>query len=284
MVNNKLKQPDVSVLMSVYNEAANAIIVAVESILNQTHTNFELIIVNDNPTNASTKKTLADIAKTDNRIVILTNDQNRGLGYSLNEAIKISRSSIIARMDTEDVSFPDRLAKQISFLNHHSEVDLLFTQWIDVSENEEEIIRRPERKDFRNLKKSFFKKSLLMHPSLAARKQVIVENPYPEMDRPEDIVLWLKLIRKNFTFDIIEEPLYRYQVDRIKLEKRFEKIKTYSENLIPHLLRESQHYWPNIYFWVYFTRIIFEYLVSRNFTVFKSIHHISVRIWRFIFR
>ena len=58
MVQDKSKQPDITILMSVYNETTDAIIVSVESILNQTYTNFEFIIVNDNPTDARIKKTL----------------------------------------------------------------------------------------------------------------------------------------------------------------------------------------------------------------------------------
>lgn len=284
MVQDKSKQPDITILMSVYNETTDAIIVAVESILNQTYTNFEFIIVNDNPTDARIKKTLDILSKRDQRIQILTNNRNRGLGYSLNEAIKISRSKLIARMDTEDSSMQDRLTKQISFLNSHPEVDLLFTQWIDVNEKGEKTLRSPKRKDFANIKEMFFKKSLLMHPSLAAKKKVMLDNPYPEMERPEDLVLWLKLIRQNYIFDVIEEPLYSYQVDRLNIEKRYGKIRKYSENLIPHLMRESQHYWRNFYFWIYFARILFEYLVSRNLYVFKVMHHASVRIWRLVYK
>ena len=124
MVQDKSKQPDITILMSVYNETADAIIVAVESILNQSYKNFEFIIVNDNPTDARIKKTLDILSKRDQRIQILTNNRNRGLGYSLNKAIKISRSQLIARMDTEDSSVQGRLSKQISFLNNHPEVDL----------------------------------------------------------------------------------------------------------------------------------------------------------------
>jgi glycosyltransferase EpsE len=281
---NQINKPDISVLMSVYKESANAIIGAVKSILNQTLTNFELIIVNDNPSSPETKEILDKLAKQDNRIRVLTNDKNRGLGYALNAAIKSSHADFIARMDTEDTSYPERLSKQLSYMKTNPKVDLLFTQWIDTDECGETVIRTPRRKDFANIKKYYFTKSLLMHPSLVAKKKIFLINPYPEMDRPEDIVLWLKLIRKDYLFDIIEEPLYTYRVDKINIAQRYTKIELYSKNLLPHLFRESRYYWSNIYFWFYFARIFFEYLISRNFLIFRITHKTAVQIWRLFFR
>lgn len=281
---NQINKPDISVLMSVYKESASAIFVAVKSILNQTLTNFELIIVNDNPSSPETKEILGKLAKKDNRIRVLTNDKNRGLGYALNAAIKSSRAELVARMDTEDTSYPERLSKQLSYMKTNPKVDLLFTQWIDIDECGETVIRTPHRKDFADIRKSFFTKSLLMHPTLIAKKKIFLINPYPEMDRPEDLVLWLKLIRKDYLFDILEEPLYTYCVDKINIAQRYTKIKSYSKNLLPHLFKESRYYWSNIYFWLYFSRILFEYLISRNILIFRMTHKIAVQIWRSFFR
>jgi len=283
MIQSKINKPEISVLMSIYTESADAINVAVESILKQTFTNFELILVNDNPKSADTQKILDVLSTQDDRIHVLTNDRNRGLGYALNAAIQSSRADIVARMDTEDTSHPERLAKQISFMKTHTDVDLLFTQWIDINECDETVIRQPHKIDFINIRKSFFTKSLLMHPTLIARKEVLLDNPYLEMGRPEDIVLWLQLIRKGYAFDILEEPLYRYRIDRINIVQRYAKIRTYSQNLLPHLVRESRHYWSNIYFWLYFGRILFEYLISRNTLIFNLTHARAARMWKTLF-
>ena len=283
MSKNKQNKPEISVLMSIYAESADAIAISVESILNQTFANFEFIIVNDNPARADTLKIVDKLSTKDERIQVLTNDRNRGLGYALNAAIQCSRADIVARMDTEDISFPERFTKQISFMKAHPDVDLLFTQWIDLNEYDEMIVRQPRRKDFININRSFFTKSLLMHPTLVARKEVLLDNPYPEMGRPEDIVLWLQLMRKGYTFDVIEEPLYRYRIDKINVAQRYAKIKQGSENLLPHLVRESRHYWSNVYFWLYFSRTVFEYLVSRHILVFKLLNARAVRVWKALF-
>ena len=88
MSQNKQNKPEISVLMSVYAESADAITVAVESILNQSFSNFEFIIVNDNPARAETRRVLDTLSTKDDRIQVLTNDRNRGLGYALNAALQ----------------------------------------------------------------------------------------------------------------------------------------------------------------------------------------------------
>jgi len=269
--------------MSVYTEPEEAIRRAVLSILRQTFTDFELILVNDNPESEETRNILKNLSTEDSRIRVITNEKNSGLGYALNVAAKEARADLVARMDTEDVSDPDRLEKQVAYMRAHADVDLLFTQWIDVDEEGEETHRLPTKKDVRNIKKTFFTKSLLMHPTLVARTEVLRHNPYPEMARPEDIVLWLRLMRAGHTFDILEEPLYRYCADRIDIHKRHAKTKAGSRNLLPHLAREMRHYWYNIYFWLYFFRTIGEYLASRNRFIFKVVYTSAIRLWKRVF-
>ncbi len=278
-----MNQPKISILMSVYKESEDKIVIAVESILQQSFSDFELIIVNDNPGSEETSKILQKLSQNDARIKILKNEQNRGLGYSLNKALKHANANTVARMDTEDTSEKERLQKQFAFMQATPNVDLLFTQWIDVDERGKETPRSPTREDYSKLSKTFFTKSLILHPTLMAKRQVLLENPYPEMERPEDLVLFLKLIRKGYAFDVIEEPLYKYKRDTLDLQKRYKKIRRYSRNLLPHLLRESSHYLFNPYFWIYFFRITSEYIVSRNFLVFKFVHAFLARIWKTFF-
>jgi len=278
-----MHQPEISVIMSVFKETETGIRVAVSSILEQTFRNFELIIVNDNPESEEAGRILEKIAKEDERIRITTNDRNRALGYSLNVAVRAAQADIIARMDTEDTSVEERLEKQYAYMRAHPSVDLLFAQWIDVDEKGAETPRLPSAKDAERLKKTFFTKSLLMHPTLMARKEVLLKNPYPEMGRPEDIVLWLKLIRESYTFDLLEEPLYKYRADRLDMNRRFIKTKKGAENVLPHLIRESRYYWHNIYFWLYFLRTLGEYLVSRNKFIFNLVYIRAIRTWKSVF-
>ena len=111
--------PLVSVLMPVYNNA-RFLQKAVDSILSQTFTDFEFIILDDG-SNDESLKILKHCAAEDQRIRLLSRE-NRGLIKSLNELLKHAQGELIARMDGDDVSLPDRFNRQIEFLHHHPKV------------------------------------------------------------------------------------------------------------------------------------------------------------------
>lgn len=111
-------KPNISVIMPVYN-VEKYISIAVQSILNQTFENFELIIIDD----ASTDKTY-DIINCfqDKRIVKLRNQTNKGVAATLNEGLKLAHGEYVARMDGDDVSKPDRFEKQLCFMKDNPEL------------------------------------------------------------------------------------------------------------------------------------------------------------------
>ncbi len=115
--------PLISVVMSVYN-SDQFLSEAIESILHQTLQDFEFIIVDDASKDASLQ-ILEHYQKKDNRIHILRNEINSGLGSSLQRGIDASRGRFIARMDADDISSPERLEKQINFLFRHPEIKIL---------------------------------------------------------------------------------------------------------------------------------------------------------------
>jgi glycosyltransferase involved in cell wall biosynthesis len=118
-MNNKIS-PKISVVMPVYN-GKEYLALAVESILRQTFADFEFIIINDGSTDNS-----ADIAASyeDPRIKLLHNDKNLGLIPSFNRGLENSRGEYIARMDADDIAFPDRFKKQVAFLDDHPDIAL----------------------------------------------------------------------------------------------------------------------------------------------------------------
>lgn len=116
----KQKTPLVSVLMTAYN-AAEFVVQAVESIQNQTYSNWELIIVNDGSSD-TTGKMLHAIASKDKRIRVVHCRKNRGASYASNLGLAKARGQYIARMDADDIAMPDRLSKQIAYLQKHKNV------------------------------------------------------------------------------------------------------------------------------------------------------------------
>ena len=121
--------PKLSVIMPVYN-GERYLSQAIESILNQTFRDFELLIINDGSTDRS-REIAASYA--DPRIVLTDNERNMGLSRSLNRGIRLARGEYIARQDADDLSHPDRLRRQVEYLERHPDTVLLGTriQWID---------------------------------------------------------------------------------------------------------------------------------------------------------
>jgi len=113
--------PLVSIALPVYN-GASTLATAIRSILCQTYTNWELIIIDDGSSDNS-----VDVAKSfqDPRIILLINSENKNLPISLNIALDCSNGEYFARMDSDDVSFPMRIEKQVSYMQAHDSIDLL---------------------------------------------------------------------------------------------------------------------------------------------------------------
>ncbi len=114
-------EPLVSVIMPVYN-AEKYIFEAVNSVIEQTYTNWELVLINDGSSDLS-----INIIKEfkDSRIRLYENRENMGIAYSRNRAIDLSRGKYIAIMDNDDISLPNRLKIQVEYLENHEEIDVL---------------------------------------------------------------------------------------------------------------------------------------------------------------
>lgn len=119
--------PNVSIIMGVYNcKNYNLLRKSVESILQQTYKDYEFIICNDGSTN-NTLEELKKIAQSDSRIKIISYEKNRGLNHALNECLAVSQGKYIARQDDDDVSKPERLKKQVQFLDENREYAIVGT-------------------------------------------------------------------------------------------------------------------------------------------------------------
>ena len=124
------RDPEVSVLMPAYNRE-NYIEDSVKSILNQTYTNFELIILDD----GSSDKTLEKIyAFKDSRIKVLQNDQNRGIAFSRNRLLEEAKGKFLVLLDSDDISFSQRLEVQLDFLKKNQDLLMVGTPCIETNE------------------------------------------------------------------------------------------------------------------------------------------------------
>ena len=110
--------PGISVIMPVYNSAAY-LSEAIQSVLNQTFQDFELLIIDDGSTDGSQEKILS---YTDNRIKLFENSENRGPSYSRNKGFSYSQGTYIAFVDADDIALPDKFEKQFSYMEQHTHI------------------------------------------------------------------------------------------------------------------------------------------------------------------
>lgn len=205
--------PKVSIIMGVYNcKNFDLLKKSIESILNQTFTDFEFIICNDGSTN-NTYDFLKEIEKTDERIKILTYKKNHGLCYALNKCLEESKGDYIARQDDDDISYPDRLRKEFLFLENNPKYSIVGTL-ADIFDDsgiwgEYTIPEKPTKNDF-------YWNSPFMHPTIMIRKEAYnAVNGYrisKETRRCEDIDLFMNMYAKGFIGYNIQEKLYLYRM------------------------------------------------------------------------
>jgi glycosyltransferase involved in cell wall biosynthesis len=215
----------VSVIMSTFNEREVELRAAIESILNQSYKSIELILVLDNPANDLLKSVLFEYQKNDDRVKIIINEINIGLALSLNKAIELAKGQYIARMDADDISFENRIANEITFLEKNKSYAMVATNKVDI--NEEGAIKTSNYKvvgDYNKLKSVMRFKSVIIHPSIVIRKSVLNQlKGYRNFETSQDYDLWLRLISENHKIMILNEKLiyYRIRSNSISLSNPF---------------------------------------------------------------
>jgi glycosyltransferase involved in cell wall biosynthesis len=186
-----MNEPLVTVLMSVYN-GEEYLGEAIESILNQTYKNFEFIIIDD----ASTDSSAAIISSyNDARIRPVANAQNMRLTASLNKGIDLARGKYIARMDADDVSLPERIEKQVAFMEQHPEVGLCGTFLKSVGPQSEYVVAYKTTHE--EIKFKLFFETHFPHPAAMLRKSVLDEHQlkYDTINKvAQDYELWNKMV------------------------------------------------------------------------------------------
>lgn len=202
-----MNNPVVSVIMSVYNDK-KYVSVAIDSILNQSFKDFEFIIINDGSTD-KTLEILNDYERKDSRIVLI-NQENKGLTKSLNIGIKKAKGKYIARMDSDDISHPQRLQKQIEFLENNQDYALLGCNVIKIDESSDELEKNKTKYSYEDIYKRFKYGNCIAHGSVMINKQLIGELlEYDENFKySQDYRLWTKIAKKYKVANTYEHLYY----------------------------------------------------------------------------
>ncbi len=212
--------PSISVIMSVKN-AGSYLGKSVESILNQTFTNFEFLIMDDGSSDNSLAK-LEKYSEIDERIVLFSQG-NKGLTKSLNFLIQKSTSSIIARMDADDICQENRFEKQLSFLNKNKDYSLVGSNatCIDSKDKRKKITNLPLGNFYIKRRLNFY--NTFIHSSVMFRKEKFIEvNGYDEsFPVSQDYDLWLKMSKlRNSKFKNLKENLISLRLHEDSISKK----------------------------------------------------------------
>lgn len=206
------RTPTISVLMPVYNTEA-FLREAITSVLDQSHTDFELVIINDGSSDGSDAivRSFADP-----RIRYVVHDRNRGLIAVLNEGLELAKGRYIARMDADDVMRKARLAKQFAFMEAHRHIAVVasFVDYINadgevtgVWDIDRAIVTEAQ------ISRMMPRTNCIAHPSVLIRKDALGSARYaPQQKGAEDWDLWMRLLARGKRIAKVAEPLIGYRL------------------------------------------------------------------------
>ena len=229
----------VTIGLPFYN-AEKYLALAIESVLQQTYTDWELLLLDDGSTDNSLS-IAQSYAQKDSRIKVISDGKNKNLATRLNELPSLAQGLYLARMDADDIMHSARIERQLAVLKAHPEIDVLGTNaYIINDENAVTSTRYPlTPKNTLTRVKSF------IHPTIIAKKQWFLENPYDTKAlRMEDAELWYRTHSK-YHFVRLNEPLMFYrEVGNNYYKKYFlaQQSKAYIFNKYP-----NEGYWKQYF-------------------------------------
>lgn len=207
--------------MGIYN-CAPTLPEAIESILAQTFTDWQLVMCDDGSKDDTYAVAKAYQEQYPHKIILIRNEQNRGLNETLNRCLQEATGEYVARMDGDDISLPSRLEKEAAFLDAHPEYAIVSTSMVYFDEGGDwgrsHVIEKPTKKDF------IQHSPVHCHaPCMIRREAYLDVGGYTEdrrMLRFEDVNLWYKLYAKGYYGYNLEEPLYKMRDDRAAASRR----------------------------------------------------------------
>jgi|694.fasta_scaffold05370_11 glycosyltransferase involved in cell wall biosynthesis len=239
------KSKILTVVLCVYN-AEKYLSEAIESILNQTYKNFDFFIVDDGSTDQSLD-IIKKYANANSRIFLHENVENKGVSYSRNYAISQCKTKYIALMDADDVSLPERIEKQINFLENHPNISVCGTWFTLFGENiNQQLIQHPEGHD--QIKVNMLFDCCIGNPTLMFKSEIFNNFQFIKKYIPiDDYELWSRALFK-YNFSNIQESLlnYRWHSTNISQTKKVDINKLHLEirknqllNLKPDLTEDQ---------------------------------------------
>jgi glycosyltransferase involved in cell wall biosynthesis len=235
-----MSSPQVTVVLPVYNGGAT-LAVALRSVLAQTFEDYELLVLDDGSTDNSLR-----VARSfsDCRLHVLSDGMRHGLAARLNQGVDFARGRYIARMDQDDICFPERLARQFDFLENHSEIDLLGCRAVAFRNAGHIIGLMPFRSTHEEICADPWRGLYLAHPSWMGRTEWFRRHRYrmPEVVLAEDQELLLRAYPES-RFACLDEVLLAYRKGDFRLKKTLSARRALLGIQLSHFVRRGQ--WSN---------------------------------------
>jgi len=204
--------PFVSVIMATFNESAGIINKAIESIINQTFSNFELIIIDDS-TNQETKQVI-DSFLSDSRVRVIREKKRIGFAKGLNMGFSQAKGQLIARMDGDDIALKNRLELQVNYLMKHPKISVVGGSMYIIDETDQIISYRkyPTSGFLFRILSTY--RTPLAHPTVMLRQECVEKGFFYDESffRAEDLELWLRLEKNGFNLANMKNFLLKYRV------------------------------------------------------------------------
>lgn len=215
----------ISVLMSVYNEEIDEIRQSIDSILVQTYTDFELIIVLDQPNYAEGLSLLRQYAERDSRVKILVNEKNIGLALSMNYAADHACGEYLLRMDADDICMPDRFQLEYDAISA-GEYDLICGNYDFIDEKGNVLPQKQAIYTDRQLDVLLPYRNIIHHPTVIMTAKIFNEvGGYRNYPCAQDYDLWLRMKCAGCRMHMMHEKLIQYRVRQTSttIQKRYKQ-------------------------------------------------------------
>lgn len=239
--------PQITALMSTYN-SAHHVKETIDSIISQTYPDFEFLIIDD----GSTDNTVEVIQQyNDQRIRLIQNKENKGVGACLNQALKLINTPYIAKVDSDDISHPERFAKQLQYMQQNPTLDIIksyfeyFPDTPEVEQSERYKQYKAEKEKEHNaidtpelIEENLLRWSCVIHATYFARSLAIINLGYPDYRVGEDYALFYSAVKKNNKVGCIRENLVRVRVSDYSTTTISDAAKFYSHSVVDIKINE----------------------------------------------
>ena len=205
--------PLISIITAAHN-ASSSIGETIDSVLNQTYQNWEMIIVNDCSTDATAEIVNSYLQK-DKRIRILTNETNLGVAETRNVGLKAAKGAYVAFLDSDDIWHKDKLLRHISFMEKEG-IAITYSYYWTFSKSVDspiKIVKCPKKATYKSILKSNYMGCL----TVVINKEKVGPISMPHLDHGEDMLTWYDLMKRGFVSHCLPEPLAYYRIGQSSL-------------------------------------------------------------------